>query len=102
MWLLLGLVAAAGIGLGIDRAFSGRTNGVAAEALRGRRGSKPVRHLRRPGEPAKRNGRTIGLHVVVLPALSNPARGTRSRISPAGPEGAATEEAANLSEQLTG
>ena len=55
-----------------------------------------------PENRTKRNGRTIGLHVVVLPALSNPPRVDAVTYLTGGPGGAATEEAANLSEQLTG
>ena len=59
VWLLVGLVAAAGIVLGIvvgiDRAFYSRRGSVAAvvaaRAVRGAGDRRPLRHLRRPGEP---------------------------------------------------
>jgi pimeloyl-ACP methyl ester carboxylesterase len=102
VWLLVGLVAAVGIGVGIDRAVSGPSQ-VAwppgpcmAQGIEARCGTFVV-----PEDRAKPNGRTIGLNVVVLPALSNPARQDAVTYLAGGPGGAATEEAANLSEQLT-
>ena len=71
VWSLVGLVAAAGIGAGIDRAFfSGQPQyswppePCMVEGLDARCGTFVV-----PENRAKPNGRTIGLHVVVLPAF---------------------------------
>ncbi len=50
---------------------------------------------------AESNGRTIGLHVVVLPALSKPAREDAVTYLAGGPGDAATELAATRSEQLS-
>ena len=76
MWLLVGLVAAAGIGVGIDRVlFSGQAQWswppepCVVQGIDARCGTFVV-----PENRAKPNGRTIGLHVVVLPAFSKPAR----------------------------
>ncbi len=102
MWLLVGLVAAAGIGVGIERAFSGRAQEAwppspcTVQGIEARCGTFVV-----PENRAKPNGRTIGLRVVVLPALSNPVRKDAVTYLTGGPGGAATEETANLSEQLT-
>ncbi|HET9675200.1 MAG TPA: alpha/beta hydrolase, partial [Gaiellaceae bacterium] len=102
VWLLVGLVAAAGIGVGIDRAFSSRADQswpprpCVAQGIEARCGTFVV-----PENRTNPNGRRIGLHVVVLPALSNPARKEAVTYLAGGPGGAATEEAANLSEQLT-
>jgi pimeloyl-ACP methyl ester carboxylesterase len=102
VWLLGGLVAAAGIGVVVDRAFSEETHGswpprpCTVQGIEARCGTFVV-----PEDRTKRNGRTIGLHVVVLPALSNPARPDAVTYLAGGPGGAATEETANLSEQLT-
>jgi len=101
-WLLVGLVAAVGIGVGIDRAVSSPSQAswppgpCMVQGIEARCGTFVV-----PEDRAKRNGRTIGLNVVVLPALSNPARQDAVTYLAGGPGGAATEEAANLSEQLT-
>jgi pimeloyl-ACP methyl ester carboxylesterase len=101
-WLLVGLVAAVGIGVGIDRAVSSPSQEswppgpCMVQGIEARCGTFVV-----PEDRAKRNGRTIGLNVVVLPALSNPARRDAVTYLAGGPGGAATEEAANLSEQLT-
>ena len=102
MWLLAGLVAVAVVGVGIDRAFSSRANEswpprpCRVQGIEARCGTFVVREDR-----TNPNGRTIGLRVVVLPALSNPARKDAVTYLAGGPGGAATEEAANLSEQLT-
>ena len=76
MLLLLGLVAVAGIGVGIDRAFfSGETRyswppePCVVQGVDARCGT-----FRVPENRAEPNGRTIGLNVVVLPALVEPAR----------------------------
>jgi pimeloyl-ACP methyl ester carboxylesterase len=53
-----------------------------------------------PEDRAKPNGRTIRLNVVVLPALSKPARTDAFTYLAGGPGEAATEFAASLSQQL--
>ena len=97
VWLLVGLVglvAAAGIVVGIDRAFfSGRgAVFVAAGAVRGAGDRRPLRHLRRSGEPREAE-RAHDRAPRGRPAcVSKPARKTRSRTSQAA-GGAATEAA---------
>ena len=54
-----------------------------------------------PENRAEPNGRTIGLHVVVLPAFSKPARKDAVTYLAGGPGEAATDEAADLSQQLS-
>ena len=54
-----------------------------------------------PENRAKPNDRTIGLHVVVLPAFSKPAREDAVTYLAGGPGQAATESAADLSRQLS-
>ena len=54
-----------------------------------------------PENRAKPNGRTIGLHVVVLPAFSKPARKDAVTYLAGGPGDAATEQAADRSWQLS-
>ena len=102
VWLLVGFVAAAGIGVGIDRAFfSGQAHQswppepCEVQGIDARCGTFVV-----PENRAKRDGRTIGLNVVVLPALSKPVREDAVTYLAGGPGEAATEEAANLGEQL--
>jgi hypothetical protein len=102
VWLLVGLVAASGIGLGtvvgIDRALhSGQAqqswswppDPCVVQGIDARCGNFVV-----PENRAEPNGRTIGLHVVVLPAFSKPARRDAVAYLEGGPGGAATEEAA--------
>ena len=103
VWLLVGLVAAAGIGVGIDRAFfSGQAQWswppepCVVQGIDARCGTFVV-----PENRTKPNGRTIGLHVVVLPAFSKPARKDAVTYLAGGPGEAATEEAADLSQQLS-
>jgi len=55
-----------------------------------------------PENRAKPGGRTIGLHVVVLPALVKPAATDAVTYLEGGPGGAATAETAVRSEQLAG
>ena len=83
VWLLVSVVAAAGIGLGIvvgiDRAFYSRAQQswprswppepCVVQGFDARCGTFVV-----PENRAEPNGRTIGLRVVVLPAFSKPAR----------------------------
>jgi pimeloyl-ACP methyl ester carboxylesterase len=99
LWLLVGLVAAAGtvIGtlVGIDRAFfSGQAQfswppePCVVQGIDARCGTFVV-----PENRAKPNGRTIGLDVVVLPASLTPARTDAVTWLAGGPGDAATEEA---------
>jgi pimeloyl-ACP methyl ester carboxylesterase len=102
VWLLVGLVAAAGIGVGVHRAFSsGQAHQswppepCVVQGIDARCGTLVV-----PENRTKPNGRTIGLHVVVLPAFSKPARKDAVTYLEGGPGGAATEGAAIRSQQL--
>ena len=107
VWSLVGLVAAAGIGVGVvvgvDRAFfSGEAQWswppepCVVQGIDARCGTFVV-----PENRAKPNGRTIGLHVVVLPAFSKPARKDAVTYLAGGPGDAATEQAADRSQQLS-
>jgi pimeloyl-ACP methyl ester carboxylesterase len=100
---LVGLVAAACIGVGIDRAFfSGQARyswppePCVVDGIAARCGTFVV-----PENRTKPNGHTIGLHVVVLPAFSKPARPDAVTYLVGGPGGAATDDAAVRSQQLT-
>ena len=53
-----------------------------------------------PENRAEPNGRTVGLHVVVLPAFSKQVRKDAVTYLAGGPGGAATEQAASLNQQL--
>jgi pimeloyl-ACP methyl ester carboxylesterase len=99
VWLLVGLVAAAGMVLGIvvgiDRAFysvqtrlSWPPKPCLVQGIDARCGTFVV-----PENRAKPDGRTIGLHVVVLPASVKPARKDAVAYLAGGPGDAATEEA---------
>lgn len=75
-WVIVGLLAAVGISVGIDRAFlSGQARyswppePCVVQGIDARCGTSFV-----PENRTKPNGRTIGLNVVVLPAFSKPAR----------------------------
>ncbi len=101
--LLVGLVAAVGIAVGIDRAFfSGQAQyswppePCVVQGIDARCGTFVV-----PEDRTKPNGRTIGLNVVVLPAFSKPSRKDAVTYLAGGPGEAATDEAANLSRQLS-
>ena len=103
VWFLVGLVAAAGSGVGVDQVFfSGQPRYAwppepcVADGIEARCGTFDV-----PENRAKANGRTIGLNVVVLPAASNPVASDAVTYLEGGPGGAATEQAAELSQQLT-
>ena len=107
LWIVLGLVvapvAAVGIAVAIDRTFfSGEAQyswppePCVVQGIDARCGTFVV-----PEDRAKPNGRTIGLHVVVLPAFSKSARTDALTFLAGGPGEAATEQAANLSQQLT-
>jgi pimeloyl-ACP methyl ester carboxylesterase len=95
VWLSVGLVVAAGIGVGIDRAVSSGEAQYAwppepcvLEEIDARCGTFSV-----PENRAKSNGRTIGLNVVVLPAFAKPARSDAVAYLAGGPGDAATEQA---------
>jgi pimeloyl-ACP methyl ester carboxylesterase len=102
VWLLVGVVAAAGIGVGIERAFFSGAARYAwppepcvVEGVDARCGTFVV-----PENRTKPDGRTIGLHVVVLPSYLKPARPDAVAYLEGGPGGAATDEVATRSQQL--
>ncbi len=95
VWLLAGLLVAAGISVGIDRAFfSGQAQlswppkPCLVQGINARCGTFVV-----PENRAKPNGRTIGLHVVVLPASLTATSGVAFAYLAGGPGDAATEVA---------
>lgn len=95
VWLLVGLVAAAAIGVGTDRAFisdhrqySWPPEPCVVQGINARCGTFVV-----PENRAKPNGRTIGLHVVVLPAPVEATPRVAVAYLAGGPGGAATEDA---------
>jgi pimeloyl-ACP methyl ester carboxylesterase len=99
VWLPIGLVAVAGIaltlGVGINRAFFSDQTQYAwppepcvVQGVDARCGTFVV-----PENRAEPNGRTIGLNVVVLPALVEPAREDAITWLAGGPGDAATEQA---------
>ena len=106
VWSLVGLVAVVGIGVGVavgvDRAFfreaqwSWPPEPCVVKGVDARCGTFVV-----PEDRTKPNGRTIGLHVVVLPAFSKPAQKDAVTYLAGGPGEAATELAADLSQQLS-
>jgi pimeloyl-ACP methyl ester carboxylesterase len=103
VWLLVGLMAAAGIFVGIDRVFfSGQAQWswppepCVVQEIDARCGTFVV-----PENRAKPNGHTVGLNVVVLPAVSQPARKDAVTYLAGGPGDAATQETASLSRQLS-
>ena len=106
VWSLVGLVAVVGIGVGVavgvDRAFfreaqwSWPPEPCVVQGVDARCGTFVV-----PEDRTKPNGRTIGLHVVVLPAFSKPAEKDAVTYLAGGPGEAATELAADLSQQLS-
>ncbi|HSJ62320.1 MAG TPA: alpha/beta hydrolase [Gemmatimonadaceae bacterium] len=103
MWLGVGLVAAAGLGVGIERGFfsdqarlTWPPEPCVVQGIDARCGSFVV-----PENRAQPNGPTIGLYVVVLPAFLQPAREDAVAYLAGGPGQPATEEAANLSQQLS-
>ena len=94
VWFLVGLVAVAGIGVGIDRAFfSGQAQyswppePCVVQGINARCGTFTV-----PENRAKTNGRTIGLHVVVVPASFEASPRVAVTYLTGGPGDAATEE----------
>ena len=84
-----------------ERSSRARRNVVAAGAVRGAGDRRPLRHLRRPGEPGEAERAHDRAHVVVLPAFSKPARKDAVTYLAGGPGDAATEQAADLSQQLS-
>ena len=106
LWRLIGLVvapvAAVGIAVAVDRAFfSGQAQyswppePCVVQGIEARCGTFLV-----PENRTKPSGRTIGVNVVVLPALFEPARTDAVTYLAGGPGGAATEDAAIRSQQL--
>ena len=98
-WSLVGLVAIAGIGVGaavgVNRVFfSGEAQwswppeSCVVQGISARCGTFAV-----PEDRAEANGRTIGLRVLVLPALVKPARKDAVAYLAGGPGDAATEVA---------
>jgi pimeloyl-ACP methyl ester carboxylesterase len=107
LWMVIGLVlapvAAVGIAVAVDRAFfSGNARyswppePCVVQGIDARCGTFVV-----PENRTRPNDRTIGLNVVVLPAVSKPARGDAVAYIEGGPGGAATDEAATRSQQLS-
>jgi pimeloyl-ACP methyl ester carboxylesterase len=107
LWVVIGLVvapvAAVGIAVAVDRVFfSGQARWswppepCVVQGVDARCGTFFV-----PENRAKPNGHTIGLNVVVLPALSKPAQTDAVTFLAGGPGDAATQEAASLSGQLS-
>ena len=102
VWLLVGVAAVAGIGIGIDRVFfsgpeylSWPPEPCEVQGIDARCGTFFV-----PEDRAKPNGPTVGLNVVVVPAFSKAPREDAVTYLAGGPGGAATELAADLSRQL--
>jgi len=98
-WSLVGLAAAAGIVIGtlvgVDRAFfsgparySWPPEPCVVQGIEARCGTFVV-----PENRAKPNGRTIGLHVVLLPARMSPVKKDAITYLAGGPGDAATEQA---------
>jgi pimeloyl-ACP methyl ester carboxylesterase len=107
LWVVIGLVvapvAAVGIAVAVDRVFfSGQAQWswppepCVVQGVDARCGTFVV-----PEDRARPNGRLIGLNVVVLPALSKPARTDAVTFLAGGPGEAATDAAADLSWQLS-
>jgi pimeloyl-ACP methyl ester carboxylesterase len=93
--LVAGLAAAAGVAVGIDRAFFAGRDRYAwppepcvVQGIDARCGTFVV-----PEDRAKPDGRKIGLKVVVLPASSEPARADAVTYLAGGPGAAASEDA---------
>ena len=91
VWSLVGLVAAAGVGVAVDRAFfSGEARyswppePCVVDGVDARCGTFVV-----PENRTKPNGHAIGLHVVVLPSFLKPARSNAVTYIEGGPGGAA-------------
>jgi pimeloyl-ACP methyl ester carboxylesterase len=99
---VVGLVVAVGVGVGVERAFV--SGGVrypwppepcVVQGVTARCGTFVV-----PENRAAPNGRTIGLRVIVLPAVVPPAREDAVAYLAGGPGSAATQDAAVRSQQL--
>jgi pimeloyl-ACP methyl ester carboxylesterase len=100
--LVLAVVAGTGLAVGVDRAFfsgaarwSWPPRACVWQGTQARCGSFDV-----PENRARPNGPTIGLRVVVLPALLQPARPDAVAYLAGGPGDAATEQAADLAQGL--
>jgi pimeloyl-ACP methyl ester carboxylesterase len=103
VWLLGGLAAAAAAGVAAQHRFlSGEAQPpwppepCVVQEVDARCGTYVV-----PEDRARPDGRTIGLHVVVLPAFLRPARDDAVAYLAGGPGQAATELAADLDRQLS-
>ena len=106
LWMVVALVVVAvgagGIAVAVDRAFFGEAQypwppePCVMQGIDARCGTFVV-----PEDRAQPDGRTIGLHVVVLPASSEPVARDAVAYLEGGPGGAATDEAAVRSQQLT-
>ena len=101
--VLVGLVAAAAIGVGVDRAFfPGRARWswppepCVVQGIDARCGTFVV-----PEDRTNPVGRTLGLNVVVLPAFARPPQSDAVAFLDGGPGSAATDETAARSEQLS-
>jgi hypothetical protein len=83
VWPLVGLVAAAGVGVGVDRVFraSGVRYGRPPEPCVVQGVAAPCGTLVVPENRTQPMGRTIGLHAVVLRRSRNGSHTTRSRTS---------------------
>ncbi len=96
VWLPVGLLVAAGVCVGLDRAFfSGQEAQLSwppepcvVQGIDARCGTFVV-----PENRANPNGRKIGLHVVVVPAFLKPVRKDAVAYLAGGPGDAATEQA---------
>jgi pimeloyl-ACP methyl ester carboxylesterase len=106
VWSVVGVAAALTIGVGaavvVDRVFfseqrwSWPPEPCVVQGIDARCGTFSV-----PENRAKPNGRTVALNVVVVPAFSKPARKDAVTYLAGGPGDAATDNAADLSQQLS-
>ncbi len=101
--LLIGLLIVAGIGVSVERAFLSAQRSYpwppepcVVEGIVARCGSFVV-----PENDARPDGRRIGLHVVVLPSFSKPAKPDAVTYLAGGPGSAATDNVAIRSQQFT-
>ena len=102
MWPAIGLLIVAGVGVAAQRAFfsggahySWPPRPCVVHGVPARCGTFVV-----PESRAKPDGRTIGLRVVVLPAVSQPVREDAVAYLAGGPGSAATDDADVRSQQL--
>jgi pimeloyl-ACP methyl ester carboxylesterase len=102
-WFLIGVVAVAGVGITVNRAFLSAQKQYpwppepcVVEGIVARCGSFVV-----PENRTKPDGRRIGLHVVVLPSFSKPVKADAVTYLAGGPGSAATDNVAIRSQQFT-